>query len=123
MARRLHAGWGYATAPGGVSYERSPLVSTESLDVNYVDNDKIVMGLGFSYLIEKALFLSQPVRLDVGYQYHLLQDRDFTLTTTRNANDGDCNGRRTPDNKPMRCEGVTAGGDVHVINAAVHLTF
>lgn len=108
---------------GGVSYEPSPLVSTESLDVNYVDNDKIVMGLGFSYLIEKPMFLSQPLRLDFGYQYHLLQDRDFNLTTTRNAKDGDCGGRRTPDNKPMRCEGVTAGGDVHVLNAAVHLTF
>lgn len=108
---------------GGVSYERSPLVSTESLNVNYVDSDKVVMGLGFSYLIEKALFLSQPVRFDVGYQYHLLQDRNFNLTTTRNAFDGDCNGRRALDNKPMRCEVVTAGGDVHVINAALHLTF
>lgn len=110
---------------GGVSYEPSPLLSTESLDVNYVDNDKFVMGLGFSYLIEKAMFLSQPVRMDVGYQYHLLQDRDFLLTTTRNANNGDCNGRTTPapDNKPIRCEGVTAGGGVHVLNAAIHLTF
>ncbi|MES2720467.1 MAG: outer membrane protein transport protein [Pseudomonadota bacterium] len=110
---------------GGVSYEQSPLESTESLDVNYVDNDKIVMGLGFSYLIEKALFLSQPVRLDFAYQYHLLKDRDFLLTTTRNAAAGDCNGRTTPapDNKPIRCEGVTSGGDVHVVNAAVHLTF
>lgn len=107
----------------GVSYEPSPLRGTESLDVNYVDNDRYVIGAGFSYLIEKALFLSQPVRVDFGYQYHLLRDRDFLLTTTRNANDGDCNGRRTADDRPIRCEGVTADGEAHVLNASINLTF
>ena len=107
----------------GVSYEESPLEGTESLDVNYVDNDRLVFGLGFSYLIEKALFLSQPVRVDFGYQYHLLRDRDFLLTTTRNAADGECNGRTTADGRPMRCEAVTADGNAHVLNASINLTF
>jgi hypothetical protein len=108
---------------GGVSYEQSPLESTESLNVNYVDNDKVVMGVGFSYLIEKALFLSQPVRLDFAYQYHLLQERDFTISTTASAgNPGvttSCGSAQTP----VRCEKATTGGDVSVLNAAIHLTF
>lgn len=114
---------------GGVSYEQSPLESTESLNVNYVDNDKVVMGVGFSYLIEKALFLSQPVRLDFAYQYHLLQERDFTISTTTSAgnNGGTASCGTVPDNSgvqtPVRCEKATTGGDVSVLNAAIHLTF
>jgi len=115
---------------GGVSYEQSPLESTESLNVNYVDNDKIVMGIGFSYLIEQALFLSQPVRLDVGYQYHLLQDRDFKISTTAPAGNqqgqtASCGSvpNNTGGTTPVRCEFATTGGDVSVLNAAIHLTF
>lgn len=120
---------------GGVSYEQSPLESTSSLDVNYVDNDRIVFGLGFSYLIEQALFLSQPLRLDFGYQYHILQDRDFLLATTQasgnqagSANSGgvgSCPTNPYPnmDPKNVLCEGVTSGGNVHVLNASINLTF
>lgn len=107
---------------GGVSYEESPLESTESQDVNYVDNDRIVMGLGLSWLIEQPMFLSQPLRFDLGYQYHLLRDRDFRLVTTRNV--GNQPGQQNPDCETgTRCEDVTAGGDVHVINASINLKF
>lgn len=120
---------------GGVSYEQSPLESTSSLDVNYVDNDRIVLGLGFSYLIEQALFLSQPLRLDFGYQYHVLKDRDFLLATTQasgnqagSAESGGVGGCPTnpypgKDPKDVLCEGVTSGGSVHVLNASINLTF
>lgn len=115
---------------GGVSYEQSPLESTESLNVNYVDNDKVVMGVGFSYLIEKALFLSQPVRLDFAYQYHLLEDKDFLISTTApagNQSEPKCPRPPVKDNSgndvKIRCEGATTGGDVSVLNAAIHLTF
>lgn len=114
---------------GGVSYEQSPLESTESLNVNYVDNDKVVMGVGFSYLIEKALFLSQPVRLDFAYQYHLLQERDFLISTTAPAGNqgGTASCGSVPNNSGgtsnVRCENATTGGDVSVLNAAIHLTF
>ncbi len=107
---------------GGVSYEKSPLVSKESRDVNYVDNDRIVFGLGMSYLIEQPLFLAQPVRFDIGYQYHWLQERDFRLSTTRNT--GNQSGQQNPNcDAGTRCEDVTAEGDVHVINASVNLKF
>ncbi|MBQ0714854.1 MAG: outer membrane protein transport protein [Paraperlucidibaca sp.] len=119
---------------GGVSYEQSPLESTTSLDVNYVDNDRLVFGLGFSYLIEQAMFLSQPVRLDFGYQYHILKDRDFLLATTQGADNqtsGGGNGGKNgcPENPisgkedKVLCEGVTSGGNVHVLNASINLTF
>ncbi len=111
---------------GGVSYEQSPLESTESLDVNYVDNDRIVMGLGLSYLIEQAMFLSQPVRLDFGYQYHLLQERDFRLSTSRNVGNQpgqQCPGTPPPPAQQTRCEDVTAQGHVHVISASLNLKF
>lgn len=106
----------------GVSYEESPLESTESLDINFVDSDRLVFGAGFSYLIEKALFLSQPVRVDFAYQYHHLFDRDFRLSTTRNlseTNPANCevNGREA------RCEDVTSSGGAHVVNASINLTF
>lgn len=104
---------------GGVSYEQSPLKSNQSLNVNFVDNDRIVMGLGMSYLIEQAMFLSQPVRLDFGYQYHLLRDRDFLLVTDKGYN-----GTTSPGcPNGTRCEGATSEGRVHVLNAAMHLTF
>ena len=113
---------------GGVSYEQSPLDSTTSLDVNYVDNDKIVVGLGFSYLIEQALFLSQPLRLDFGYQYHIMQDRDFLLATTTGAGNqggtGNCPlDTGSADPSKVRCEAVTAGGSVHILNASINLSF
>lgn len=107
---------------GGVTYEESPLESTESLDVNYVDNDRIIVGLGMSYLIEKAMFLSQPVRLDFGYQYHILQDRDFRLSTSRNV--GNQEGQQSPGCDPgTRCEDVTAEGHAHVVSASLNLKF
>lgn len=107
---------------GGVSYEESPLESTESLDVNYVDTNRIVVGVGMSYLIEKALFLSQPVRLDFGYQYHILQDRDFRLSTSRNT--GNQEGQQNPAcDTGTRCEDATADGYVHALNASINLKF
>lgn len=109
---------------GGVSYEESPLESSSSLNVNYVDNDRVVVGLGFSYLIEKALFLSMPLRMDFGYQYHILADRDFLLVTDKgNGNQQGSEGSCTDGNQQVRCEQVTAGGNAHVLNASVNLAF
>ncbi|MFX6648938.1 hypothetical protein ABTG99_19710, partial [Acinetobacter baumannii] len=110
---------------GGVSYEESPLETTESLDVNYVDNNRYVVGLGLSYLIEQAMIFSQPIRLDVGYQYHILEDRDFRLSTTRNVGNqpGQDPATGAPCAAGTRCEDVTAGGNVHVFNASINLKF
>lgn len=106
----------------GASYEPSPLRSSQSLDINFVDNDRLVFGAGFSYLIEKAMFLSQPVRVDFAYQYHHLFERDFLLSTTRSPSEVDppaC----TSGGQAIRCERVTSDGGAHVVNASINLTF
>lgn len=104
---------------GGVSYERSPLKSTESLNVNFIDNDQFVLGLGMSYLIEKPILFALPLRMDVGYQYHLLKSRNFLLATDQNPNNTTSAGCQAN----TRCEYVTAKGNVHVVSAAVHFAF
>ncbi|NWO08606.1 MAG: outer membrane protein transport protein, partial [Alteromonadaceae bacterium] len=92
---------------GGVAYEESPLKSTRNPDINYLDTDKIVVGLGFSATYDRTRLLAYPVRLDLGYQYQKLQERDFTLVNYEGDED-------TP---------VTADGDVHVISGSITLKF
>lgn len=104
-----------------MSYERSPLKSTSSLDINFVDNDAISTGLGFSYLIDKPSLVAQPLRLDFGYQYRYLLKRDFLLATdyaapTAQNTSAGCQSQ-------TRCEYVTAKGTVQMLNASVHMTF
>lgn len=107
---------------GGISYEQSPLESLQSTDINFVDNNRTVFGLGFSYLIEQALFLSQPVRFDFAYQYHLLEDRDFRIASTSSS--GNQPSQQNINCGPnTRCQDVTAGGYSQALNASVHLTF
>ncbi len=91
---------------GGVAYEESPLKSTRNPEINYLDTDKIVVGLGLSATYDRTRLLAYPVRFDLGYQYQQLQERDFTLV--------DFDGSET---------NVTADGDVHVISGSVTLKF
>jgi len=91
---------------GGVAYEESPLKSTRNPEINYLDTDKIVVGLGLSATYDRTRLLAYPVRLDIGYQYQQLQERDFTLV--------DFDGNETP---------VTADGDVHVVSGSITLKF
>lgn len=91
---------------GGVAYEESPLKSTRNPEINYLDTDKIVIGLGVSATYDRTRLLAYPVRLDLGYQYQQLQERDFTLV--------DYDGNETD---------VTADGDVHVISGSITLKF
>src|SRR5690554_2882674 len=91
---------------GGLAYEESPLKTTRNPDINYLDTDKIVVGLGVSATYDRTRWLAYPVRLDLGYQYQQLQERDFTLV--------DYDGNETD---------VTADGDVHVISGSITLKF
>ncbi|MDK9558879.1 alkane uptake protein AupA [Marinobacter sp. M216] len=90
----------------GVAFEESPLKSTRNPEINYLDTDKIVLGLGLSVTYDRTRLLAYPVRLDIGYQYQQLQERDFTLV--------DYDGNETD---------VTAEGDVHVISGSITLKF
>src|SRR5690554_5965244 len=91
---------------GGLAYEESPLKTTRNPDINYLDTDKIVVGLGVSATYDRTRWLAYPVRLDLGYQYQQLQERDFTLV--------DYDGNETD---------VTADGDVHVISGSITFKF
>ncbi|MEP3562161.1 MAG: aromatic hydrocarbon degradation protein, partial [Marinobacter sp.] len=91
---------------GGIAYEESPLKTTKNPELNYLDTDKIIVGLGVSATYNRTRLLAFPVRLDLGYQYQQLQERDFTLV--------DFDGNET---------NVTADGDIHVISGSITLKF
>ncbi|ERS88384.1 aromatic hydrocarbon degradation protein [Marinobacter sp. C1S70] len=91
---------------GGVAYEESPLKTTRNPELNYLDTDKLVVGLGISATYDRTRLLAYPVRLDLGYQYQQLQERDFTVV--------DYDGDETS---------VTADGDIHVFSGSITLKF
>ncbi|WP_100639271.1 alkane uptake protein AupA [Marinobacter salexigens] len=95
---------------GGVAYEESPLKTTRNPEINYMDNDKLIVGLGISATYDRTRLLAFPVRLDLGYQYQQLKKRDFTVVST------DTNGVVTDTD-------VTADGDIHIVSGSVTLKF
>lgn len=95
----------------GVSVESSPLKGSQSLNVNYLDSDKSVIGVGASYRFDRVIGLSLPVNVALGYQYQMLEERDFALT--------DANSSSAPD--PY--ETVQADGEIHVLSGSVSLLF
>lgn len=96
---------------GGVALVDSPLKGSRSLDVNYFDSDKTVVGLGLAMELQDPPVLAFPLRLDFGYQYQLLKDRDFELTNT------------DPLNPSNPYESVSAGGEVHVFTGSLTVKF
>lgn len=94
---------------GGLAYQRSALVSNESLDVNYLDNDRYILGLGATSTIKDPWVLAYPLRLDFAYQFQWMKNRDFNLTSSQ-----------APSNP---YETVTAGGRVQVFTASLSLKF
>jgi long-chain fatty acid transport protein len=100
----------HLTLRSGLAHVESPLESERSEEVNYLDNDRVVLGLGGSLHIENPPILAYPLRLDFGYQYHHLTDRDFVLTGTNQNGD------------PYE-ERVTAGGEVHAVGGSFTVKF
>ncbi len=96
---------------GGVAYSRTPIKSRGALDMNLLDGDKVIVGLGVSAEYPKTRFLSFPVRFDLGYQYQNVMDKEFDLYSAR-YEDGQ---------QPY--ETVKASGDVHVIAGSMTLKF
>ncbi|MDF1821062.1 MAG: outer membrane protein transport protein [Alcanivoracaceae bacterium] len=95
----------------GIAVQDSPLKSVRSEDVNYFDNDRIIVGLGSTLRLDDPPILAYPLRLDFGYQYQQLKERDFELTTSN------------PDNPSNPYERVSADGDVHVFSGSLTLKF
>ncbi len=74
---RVGAEWDvnqHLTLRGGVAFQESPLESIRTEDVNYLDNDKVIFGLGSSLVIDNPPILTYPMRLDFGYQFQQLED-------------------------------------------------
>ncbi|MGI9572544.1 OmpP1/FadL family transporter [Alloalcanivorax xenomutans] len=99
------------TLTGGVAYSKSPLDSDASLDVNYLDADKLIVGLGLTAQFDDPHFFAFPVRFDLAYQYQKLRPRDFDLYATNSPS------------YPQSYERVEAEGDVHVFAGSVTLKF
>lgn len=99
------------TVTGGVAYSESPLKSNASLDVNYLDADKWIFGLGLTANYDRTSFFAYPVRFDLGYQYQKLESRNFDLYATNSPT------------YPEPYETVKASGDVHVFTGSVTLKF
>ena len=100
----------HLTFRGGVAVQDSPLKSISSPDVNFLDSDKVIIGLGSSLELQDPPLLAYPLRLDFGYQYQQLKERDFLLTSTN-------------PNNPSPYERLTADGDVHVFGGSLTLKF
>ena len=96
---------------GGLAFSESPLDSTGSLEVNYLDTDKIIVGLGVTAHYKSVPILSFPVRFDLAYQYQQLEARKFDLYDQRSPN------------YPQPYETVEAEGDVHVFTGSMTLKF
>ncbi len=95
----------------GLALQPSPLEDGLTPDVNYYDNDRLIAGIGLAAEYDRTRVLAYPVRLDIGYQYHRMDDREFTLSTIGQ------------DNATVTNGAVTAGGDVHVVAGSVTLKF
>lgn len=91
----------------GLSYEESPLKSTESQDVNLFDNDRMVASFGFTQVYENTPILAFPLRIDGAYQYHHLKQRDFTLSSLNES----------------QYETVTTSGNAHVLSLSFAMMF
>ena len=99
------------TLVGGLSVEESPLTGRESQDVNFLDSDRAIIGLGGSYRFNDVPAISLPVEVGFGYQYQQLDEREFDLTSRNSPSD------------PAPYETVRADGEVHVFSGSVELAF
>ncbi|MCG8394832.1 MAG: outer membrane protein transport protein [Pseudomonadales bacterium] len=96
---------------GGLAFSESPLDSDGSLEVNYLDTDKMIVGLGLTAQYKSVPVLAYPVRFDLAYQYQQLEAREFDLYDER------------APSYPDPYETVEAEGDVHVFTGSITLKF
>lgn len=92
---------------GGIAYEESPLDSRENPDVNYLDADRTIFGLGLTSTFDHVYGMRYPVRVDLGYQYHLLEKTKFHMLSNQTGND----------------DYVKTKGDVNVFGGSISMKF
>ncbi len=99
------------TLTGGVAFQESPLEGKRSLDVNYLDADRTLIGLGATLELRDPPVLAYPLSLSFGYQYQMIDERDFELTST------------DPMVPVNPYETVTTEGDVSVFSGSMTMKF
>ncbi|WP_238400904.1 OmpP1/FadL family transporter [Alloalcanivorax marinus] len=96
----------------GVAWEKSPLKNNSSLDVNYVDADRLVVGVGISANFKHVPMIAHPVTMSFGYQYQQLDERDFQLSRSQRLG------------QPDQTYGtVTTDGEVNVFAGSITMKF
>ncbi|WP_238582892.1 OmpP1/FadL family transporter [Isoalcanivorax pacificus] len=95
----------------GISVEDSPLKSTQSQDVNFLDSDRKIFAVGASYRFNDFPVVKQPLEFGVAYQYQQLDKAEFDLLSINSPTD------------PQPYERVQADGDIHVFSASASLKF
>ncbi|TVP60794.1 MAG: aromatic hydrocarbon degradation protein [Halomonadaceae bacterium] len=95
---------------GGLAYEESVFRSTTNPEVNYLDTDRYILGLGGKLTLCSLPFMAVPVTLGFGYQYHYLDERTFELVNFEGTTD-------------ETRETVEADGNVHVLMGSLSLRF
>ena len=99
------------TLTGGVAFQESPLEGKRRLDVNYLDADRTLIGLGATLELRDPPVLADPLALSFGYQYQMIDERDFELTST------------DPMVPVNPYETVTTEGDVSVFSGSMTMKF
>ena len=77
--------------------------------MNYLDADKLVVGMGLSATFKNPPLLAWPLTVDLAYQYQKLDERRFDINTTQS-------GDPIPDS-------VKTEGEVNVFSGSVTLKF
>ena len=96
---------------GGLAWEDSPLKSSRSQDVNFLDSDKTVVGIGGDYRLKNAPIINAPLVLSLAYQYQQIEERDFELTSINSPSD------------PAPFETVRADGNIHLFSLSASMKF
>lgn len=97
------------TLTGGVAFEESPLANNVNPEVNYLDADRTVFGLGVSATFDHVYGLVHPLRVDLGYQYHLMDEREFTIISSQST--------------ALNNDVVKTKGDVNVFAGSISMQF
>lgn len=95
----------------GISVEESPLKSTQSQDVNFLDADRKVFAVGATYRFNDFPVVNHPLELGFAYQYQQLERAEFDLLSINSPT------------SPLPYERVSAGGDIHVFSGSAALKF
>ena len=97
------------TLTGGVAFEESPLVNDVNPEVNYLDADRTVIGLGVSATFDHVYGLVHPLRVDLGYQHHLMEQREFRIVSSQPT--------------ALNDDVVETAGDVNVFAGSISMQF